>query len=114
MQKFEICGSDKLACKWFKSVLKGRKQKVIIGNKVSRSVELMFGITQGGLLSPIIFVIFGAVMEQWVRHSMAFTYAHDTSTSVQDKDIKFIIGCKEGIEFHGIKWPGIQTNQDSL
>ena len=48
---------------------------------------LSSGVPQGGILSPIIFVIYGADMELWLKHSNAFTYADDTSSSVTGKSI---------------------------
>ena len=37
-------------------------------------------VNQGGIMSPIKFVIYGADMELWLKHSSALTYADDTST----------------------------------
>ena len=84
-KKLKIYGFDKLACAWFRSFLTGRSQRVKIGRTLSNPRELQSGVPQGGILSPIIFVIYGADMELWLKHSSALTYADDTSSSVRAK-----------------------------
>ena len=54
---------------------------------LSDKSALTSGVPQEEILSPIIFVIYGADMEQWLKHSSAFTYADDTSSSVTGKTI---------------------------
>ena len=49
--------------KWLKSFLTERKKRVKIGKEVSEPIELKSGVPQGGLLSPIIFTIYGADLE---------------------------------------------------
>ena len=56
---------------------------------------LKSGVPQGGILSPIIFVKYGADMELWLKHSFALTYADDTETSVTGKTIERV---KEKLE----------------
>jgi hypothetical protein len=45
-KKLEIYGFDKLTCIWFKVFLEGRTQKVKIGSKISKAVELTSGVLQ--------------------------------------------------------------------
>ena len=46
------------ALKWFKSFLKGRTQKVKIGDEYSNIVELMYGVAQGSVLGPPLLKIY--------------------------------------------------------
>ena len=85
--KLKIYGFDEKSCAWFNSFLTGRSQQVKIGRTLSSKKALSSGVPQGGILSPIIFVIYGADMELWLKHSNAFTYADDTSSSVTGKSI---------------------------
>jgi hypothetical protein len=59
---------------------------VKIGTSISESVKLTSGVPQGGIMLPIIFIIYGADMEEWVKHSCIFNYADDTKSSCKDKD----------------------------
>ena len=90
-QKLKAYGFDQSSRSWFMSFLSGRSQKVKVGGKLSKSKEIETGVPQGGILSPIIFIIYGADLEDWLRHSLALTYADDTSTSVKGKTIEEVL-----------------------
>jgi hypothetical protein len=83
-EKLKIYGFDKNTCKWFVSFPTGRSQRVKISTSISKSMKLVSGVPQGGILSPIIFIIYGADMEEWITHSSIYTYVDDTSSSCQD------------------------------
>ena len=51
-------GIEGVALSWFKSFLKGRTQKVKIGDECSELLELLFGVAQGSVLGPILFKIY--------------------------------------------------------
>ena len=90
-KKLKIYGFDKLTCKWFSSFLTGRSQRVRIGNVLSERVFLTSGVPQGGILSPIIFIVYGADMSDWVCYSSLYGYADDTSSSICDEDLSEIL-----------------------
>jgi hypothetical protein len=68
---------------------------VKIGEKISDAVELDSGVPQGGILSPVLFIIFVSDMEDWVTHSEVFTYADDTSTDTSSRNVSEVIQCLE-------------------
>ena len=39
----------------------------------------------------MIFVVYGADMEQWLEHAKAFTYADDSTTSVEDEKVDIVL-----------------------
>ena len=62
-KKLKLYGFDDLSVKWFHSFLSHRRQKVKIGNAISNSVMLTSGVPQGGILSPLIFVLYVSDLE---------------------------------------------------
>ena len=89
--KLEIYGFSAISVKWFRSFLTGRTQRVKIGTKMSSAMELVTGVPQGGILSPVLFIIFVADMEDWTEHSGVFTYADDTCTDSSSKISKEVM-----------------------
>ena len=69
IQKLRLYGCDTKMCKRFNSFLMGREQAVRIGDQISRPLQLRSGVPQGSILSPIIFTIYCADLEEWVKHS---------------------------------------------
>ena len=59
-QKLRSYGFDDLTCAWFGSFLTGRSQK----SKLEGHFLINNGLNQGGILSLIIFVIYGADMDK--------------------------------------------------
>ena len=51
-------GIEGVALSWFESFLKGRTQKVKIGDDYSDLAELLYGVAQGSVLGPILFKIY--------------------------------------------------------
>ena len=54
-------------------------------------LELVSGVPQGGILSPIVFTLYTSDMELWLKHSGLFNFADDTTTDSKGKvkaDIK--------------------------
>ena len=89
-QKLAIYGFSDVSCRWMKTYLTGRTQKVKVGSATSKPKNLESGVPQGGILSPIIFIIYGADFDKWLNHATAFAYADDSTTSVSDKDYEEI------------------------
>jgi hypothetical protein len=63
-EKLKIYGFNKYTCKWFVSFLTGCSKRVKIGYSISKSMKLVSGVPQGGILCPIIFIICGADLEE--------------------------------------------------
>ena len=70
----------KIKINWFRSFLSNRTQRVKIGTKTSNSKNLSSGVPQGGVISPLIFVVYVADLENWLVYSSAVTYTDDTTT----------------------------------
>ena len=89
--KLGLYGFDKLSCAWFKSYLTDRSQKVRIGSTLSESRKLVSGVPQGGTLSPIVFTVYTADLNLWVKKSSVFNYADDTTSDVAHKHLEMVL-----------------------
>ena len=95
LRKLTIYGADETTRNWFRSFLSGRTQRVRIGGTLSDPLELVSGVPQGGILSPIIFTLYTADMEQWLKSSKLSNFADDTTTGVKNKHME---GVRKGLE----------------
>jgi uncharacterized protein YktA (UPF0223 family) len=77
--KLRKYGVGNRALDWFKSFCTGRKQVVKINGHTSDVLELKYGTPQGGVLGPIIFLIYVNDLLNINLHSRIFAYADDTA-----------------------------------
>ncbi len=84
-KKAQLYGFDRKTCTLFLLFLTGRSRSVKVGQAISEQLKTEYGVPQGGILSPLIFVIYGTDLEEWTNHSSILTYADDTSTSCHGK-----------------------------
>ena len=86
LSKMSIYGADRTTLDGFSSFLSGRTQRVRIGSALSAPGLLTSGVPQGGILSPIVFTIYTADMELWLKSSKVFNFADDTTTDTKGKE----------------------------
>lgn len=83
-------GIGQSALQWFSTYLSGRSQSVIVEGNISDSIPLQYGVPQGSVLGPVLFVLYVKPLSSIIdRHSMSHhAYADDTqlhsSSSPQD------------------------------
>ena len=69
---------------WFRSYLSSRTQSVTINNKLSQPTLLNFGVPQGSVLGPILFILYTKPLTTLIRrHSISNQYFAD-DTQVHD------------------------------
>ena len=73
-------GFSRKVLRWFKSYLTGRSFSVKVGHALSSFLELLFGVPQGSLLGPILFILYVKHLEQIARrHGLTIKlYADDS------------------------------------
>ena len=70
--------SDK-TINWFSSYLLDRKQKVVINNIESRTENVLFGVPQGSILGPLLFLMFIDDLPLYTNNVSTNLYADDTT-----------------------------------
>ena len=70
---------------WFNDYLSERTQSVRIGKTISNALDIVYGVPQGSILGPILFIIFTKDMIQYVDNNcLLIQYADDTQTVHSD------------------------------
>ena len=74
-----------MVLRWFSSCLTGRIQSVTIGNTTSSDQRLEFGVPQGSILCPLLFILYTALIQDIVSaHNLdCMFYADDSQLYVK-------------------------------
>ena len=75
-------GFDEKALKWVKSFITDRNQAVTINGKISKKIDMEIGTPQGSRLSPLLFLILMADLDQCVVKSHLSNFADDTQSII--------------------------------
>jgi exonuclease III len=81
LKKLLLYGCDDLTLRWFQSYLSNRTQRVILNNVLSDTGDVKFGVPQGSILGPLLFILYINDMSLNLVHSILHKYADDTSLS---------------------------------
>ena len=78
------------ALQWFDNYLTGRTQTVCVNGTSSQPMDLNFGVPQGSVLGPLLFLIFINDLPNCVKQSKIVLYADDTALFFANKDVMTI------------------------
>ena len=76
---------------WFKSYLTERKQYTTIGDYHSTLQDIFYGVPQGSVLGPLLFILYINDLHQVIQHCSVFRYTDDTNLLLVNKSLKKIV-----------------------
>ena len=79
LKKLDHYGIRGIGLKWFQSYLSNRRQFVHVNNTNSSTRELNYGVPQGSILGPLLFVIYINDMPQICKLAKFILYADDAN-----------------------------------
>ena len=87
LKKLDHYGIRGLANNWFNSYLTNRKQFVSINGFNSNKQLMNYGVPQGSVLGPLLFLVYINDLHKAIKYSTVHHFADDTNLLVVGKDI---------------------------
>ena len=88
LSKLEHYGIRGIAHDWFKSYLSNRKQFVNINGEDSTELEMLYGVPQGSVLGPLLFLLYINDLHNSIKHCITRHFADDTCLLISNTSPK--------------------------
>ena len=93
IEKLKLYGFDEASILWFTNYLCGRTQCTCVNGSLSPLSEVEFGVPQGSILGPMLFLLFINDISESVKHCQLSLYADDTCLYFSSHDPHHIETC---------------------
>ena len=90
LKKLSHYGVRGHAQKWFNSYLTNRKQFTTVNNIDSQTSDISYGVPQGSVLGPLLFLIYINDLNRVITYSYIRHFADDTNILYRDKSLRKI------------------------
>ena len=88
LDKLAHYGVREIENNWFKTYLTNRKQHVTVSGQTSDNALIEFGVPQGSVLGPLLFLIYINDLNQAIKFSRVHHFADDTNLLLVDNSLK--------------------------
>ena len=79
-----------VALEWFRNYLTNRRQYVQINGKISNTETVTYGVPQGSVLGPLLFIIYTNDLPQSLTNSKTILFADDTTIFKSSNNIEHL------------------------
>ena len=90
LHKLDYYGIRGISNDWFKSYLTNRKQFVSISGFESNITTMKYGVPQGSVLGPLLFLIYINDLHKSIKYCTTRHFADDTNLLIKNKSLKQI------------------------
>ncbi len=87
LHKLTGLGVHETELSWFKNYLTNRYQCVSIGGQTSETLPIDYGVPQGSVLGPLLFIIYINDLQNQIKQAKITLYADDTAIFYASKDL---------------------------